>query len=215
MDLFTHEQEYRTEELFKKMSKISMHFAGCGAIGSNLIDNMARQGFKNLTAIDMDRVEDHNKGTQIWDRLDVGGLKTEKMRTKVYNSTGAILDRFSKELTESNIAKVLKPSNVDIVIDSFDNTDGRRLLYKYCKENQIECLHVGLFKDYAEVIWNESYTVPGEAQGLDVCEYPLARNVILLSVAVASETVIKFVNDGTKKSYLITLKDLKINELDV
>jgi len=213
MDLFTHEQEYRTEELLKKMAKAHICFAGCGAIGSNLIDNMARQGFQTMSVIDMDRVEDHNKGTQIWDRLDVGGLKTEKMKTRVYNSTKAVLNTYPKKLTEDNIKKFL--SKIDIAIDSFDNTESRGLLYKYCKENQVNCLHVGLFKDYAEVIWNENYTVPGEPKGLDVCEYPLARNIILLSVAVASETIIKFLSDGTKRNFVITLKDLKINELDI
>jgi molybdopterin/thiamine biosynthesis adenylyltransferase len=215
MDLFTHEQEYRTEKLLTKMAAVRIMFAGCGAIGSNLIDNMARQGFKTLSTVDKDRVEDHNKGTQIWDRLDVGGLKTERMKTKIYNSTGTILNSLPKELSENNIGKILKKPNFEIVIDSFDESKSRGLLYNYCKENQLDCLHVGLFKDYAEVIWNEFYTVPGEPKGLDVCEYPLARNVILLSVAVASETIIKYLNDGTKKNYFITLKDLKINEFHV
>jgi len=210
MDLFTHEQEYRTEELLKKLAEWSISFAGCGAIGSNLVDNMARQGFKRLTAIDMDRVEAENRGTQIWDRLDVGGLKTEKMKAKIYNSTGTVLNSVPKKLTEDNIKKFLK--DTDIVIDSFDNTEGRGLLYNYCKENSIECLHVGLFQDYAEVIWNGFYTVPGEPKGLDVCEYPLARNIILLAVAVASETIIKFISDGKRNNYMITLKDLKISE---
>ena len=213
MNLFTHEQEYRTEELLKKMADVRIMFAGCGAIGSNLIDNMARQGFQKLSTIDKDRVEDRNKGTQIWDRLDVGGLKTEKMRVKIYNSTGTILNSVPKELNENNIGKILKKPNFEIVVDSFDESKSRGLLYNYCKENQLNCLHVGLFKDYAEVIWNDFYTVPGEPKGLDVCEYPLARNIILLSVAVASETIIKYLNNGTKKNYFITLKDLRINEL--
>lgn len=215
MDLFTHEQEYRTEKLLQTMSIAPIVFAGCGAIGSNLIDNMARQGFKNILTIDMDRVEDHNKGTQAWDHHDVGGLKVEKMKQKIYNSTGTIINTFWKKLTENNIKKVLKFAPSEIVIDSFDNTEGRGLLYNYCKENNIECLHVGLFQDYAEAIWNEDYTVPGEPKGLDVCEYPLARNIILLAVAVASETVIKFLDTGEKKNYFITLKDLKINEYGV
>lgn len=216
MDLFTHEQEYRTEGLLKKMSLVPIVFAGCGAIGSNLADNMARQGFKNMYTIDMDRVEDHNKGTQLWDRLDVGKLKTACLKTKIYNSTGTVVTQdFNKKLTEDNIGKVFKKFEKEIIIDSFDNTEGRSLLHNYCHDFGLNCLHVGLFKDYAEVIWNDYYTVPGEAKGMDICEYPLARNIILLAVAVASETVIKFVDSGVKKNYTITLKDLKIKELDV
>ncbi len=216
MNLFTHEQEYRTEEVLKLMEVAPIVFAGCGAIGSNLMDNMARQGFKNMLTIDKDRVEDHNKGTQVWDRLDVGGLKTEKMKQRIYNSTGTVINTFPKELTERNIKKVLSFAAFEIVIDSFDESESRGLLYNHCKENNIECLHVGLFQDYAEVIWNEAYTVPGKPKGaLDVCEYPLTRNIILLAVAVASETIIKFLADNVKKNYYITLKDLKISELGV
>jgi len=213
MDLFTHELEYRTKELLEKTAKIRLMFAGCGAIGSNLIDNMARQGFKSLAVIDMDRVEDHNKGTQIWDRLDVGGLKVDKMKTKIYNSTGSVLVTNGKKLHEDNIKRFIKPSSYDIVIDSFDNSESRGLLYRYCRENKMDCLHVGLSQDFAEVIWNEDYTVPGEPKGLDVCEYPLARNIILLAIAVATETIIKMIDTGEKKNFLISLKDLKISEL--
>lgn len=213
MDFLVHEEEYRTKELIEKIAKIPVIFAGCGAVGSNLINNMARQGFKNLLAIDMDRVEEHNRGTQVWDRIDVGKLKTASMRNKIYNSVGTVIKTFDKKLTDENIAYVIKKFSLHpIIIDSFDNTEGRGLVYEYCKKNDLECLHVGLFQDFAEVIWNEDYIVPGEPKGLDVCEYPLARNVILLSVAVASETIIKYISDGVKKNYLITLKDMKITE---
>jgi hypothetical protein len=45
---------------------------------------------------------------------------------------------------------------------------------------------------------------------LDVCEYPLARNIILLAVAIATESLITFIESRQKYSYILTLKDLKI-----
>ena len=77
----------------------------------------------------------------------------------------------------------------------------------------IPCLHIGLSANYAEVIWNESYRVPhdvGDA-GADVCDYPLARNLIQFAVALASEAVIRFVLDGQQRNYSFTLRDLRIN----
>ncbi len=74
------------------------------------------------------------------------------------------------------------------------------------------CLHVGLFADYAEVIWDETYRVPRDV-GLDVCDYPMARNLVLLAVAVASEAVTHFVHDGSKDGWSITLRDLAIRPL--
>ena len=75
------------------------------------------------------------------------------------------------------------------------------------------CLHVGLFADYAEVIWDETYRVPRDV-ALDVCDYPLARNLVLLAVAVASEALIRFVLDGSKGGWSVTLRDLAIRPLE-
>ena len=76
------------------------------------------------------------------------------------------------------------------------------------------CLHVGLYADYCEVIWNDEYRVPRDVAG-DVCEYPLARNLVLLAVAIASEIVVRFVLDGKTISRTATMRDFAVRELDV
>jgi len=40
-----------------------------------------------------------------------------------------------------------------------------------------------------------------------VCDYPLARNLILLVVAVASEGVVRFALAGTRDDWSVTLRD--------
>lgn len=211
MDLLVHEEIYRTKELLEKMATAHIALCGVGAIGSNLCDNILRQGMNNITVIDKDRIEPHNCGTQIWHANERGMLKTATMKARAFNATGGLIDVFPKELTSSNIKKFFK--NVNIVVDTFDNSSSRDLVYQYCKDNDLRCLHIGLYQDYAEIIWNESYHVPKDTVALDVCEYPLARNIILLAVAVASETLIKFIDTGVKKNYMITLKDLNISEI--
>lgn len=213
MDLLIHEKEYRSEELIKKLANTPIIVCGCGAIGSNLIDNLIRQGFSYIQTIDFDRVEDHNRGTQLWTRQEIGGLKTEKMKARAYITTGVNILSTPKKLTEDNIKKYIQAPN--IVIDTFDNPESRSLLYNHCKENNIECLHTGLFQDFAEIIWNDSYIVPKETEALDVCEYPLARNIILLSIAVTSEVLIRYIDNGTKDDFMITLKDMKITQKDI
>ena len=79
-----------------------------------------------------------------------------------------------------------------VVIDGFDNTEARRIVTDHCKSQGIPCLHAGLFEEYAEVVWNDSYTVPQEDPAGDVCDYPLARNLILVAVAMATEEIINF-----------------------
>jgi molybdopterin/thiamine biosynthesis adenylyltransferase len=210
METFIHEIVYRTENLIKKMGETPIFVCGAGAVGSNFIDSIIRQGFKNVTVIDMDRVEDHNRNTQIWGRRDIGQKKATMLKMHAFNDMGVSITDIPNELTAANISKNIKPQKDLIVIDGFDNSSSRRLVTEYCSINKIKCLHVGLYQDYAEIIWNDFYRVPNDSEALDVCEYPLARNVILLAVSVASEVVIRNIDKGLQENYTITLKDFKI-----
>jgi len=217
MNFTTHEEEYRSKELLDKIKGANIIVCGCGAIGSNLIDNLLRQGFEDITVIDFDRIEDHNRGTQIWESREVGSLKTESMKRRAFVVSKTDLKSVPKKLTKENTKKFLSTGkDITIVIDTFDNSDSRRLLYDFCKNNdKVLCLHAGLFQDYAEIIWNEAYNVPNDPTGPDVCEYPLARNIILLCVAVTSEVLIRYIDIGVMDNYMITLKDLRISLKDI
>ncbi|MDD5650177.1 MAG: ThiF family adenylyltransferase [Candidatus Nanoarchaeia archaeon] len=208
MNTLKHEELYRSSELVKKMSNAEITVCGVGAIGSNLIDNLIRQGFEKITAIDMDRIEGHNRHTQIWTTRDTGQLKTNTIKNHVFNCMGFSIETISKKLEESNVKKLLQQNN--IIIDGFDNVISRKLVTQYCREKSINCLHIGLAKDYAEIIWNDKYRIPDEVNSIDVCEYPLARNIILLAVAVATEILITYLDKKEKNNFIITLKDFKI-----
>lgn len=54
------------------------------------------------------------------------------------------------------------------------------------------------------------YIVPGDA-GNDVCDYSLARNLILLVVAVTSEIVVQFLLNSERSNRSITVTDLSVN----
>ena len=77
---------------------------------------------------------------------------------------------------------------------------------------KVPCLHVGLAADYAEIIWDERYRVPQEG-GADACDYPLARNLVLLAVVVASELVVRFFLDDVRRDWSITLADFAVRPL--
>jgi hypothetical protein len=82
-----------------------------------------------------------------------------------------------------------------------------------CRAEGLACLHAGLFADYGEVVWDEAYRVPGDV-GTDVCDYPLARNLIQLTVAVAAETVVRWALEGTRENWSITLRDFAIRRFE-
>ena len=213
--LFYHETLYRGADALERLAQVPLMVCGAGAVGSNLVDSLVRQGVRRVTVVDFDRVEAHNVGTQIYAESDAGAFKVEVLQAEVFRAVGAEITAVRKRLTAGNVGQVL--AGAGLVIDGFDNHESRALVTEHCREAGIACLHVGLSADYAEVIWNEHYRVPRDVmeQGADVavgpCDYPLARNLIQFAVALASEAVIRFVVEGTKTSYSFTLRDLQIN----
>jgi molybdopterin/thiamine biosynthesis adenylyltransferase len=210
-DKFHHERIYRGSEPFSRLESIPITLCGAGALGSHLADSLARQGFRQWKVIDRDRIEEHNVGTQLYGEAEVGAWKVEALRGRLFRAVGVEIEAVAKELTERNSRSLVKGSGV--VIDTFDNSAARQLVQKQCRTEAIPCLHVGLFADYAEVIWDENYRVPRDVEG-DVCDYPLARNLVLLAVAVASEALIRYVLEGSKTAWSVTLRDFAIKPLE-
>jgi molybdopterin/thiamine biosynthesis adenylyltransferase len=206
-----HETLFRGADAVARLGEKQVTLCGAGALGSLLADNLARQGVRQLRVIDCDRIEEHNVGTQLYGLADVGGFKVEVLRQRIFRACDIEIDVVNKELTEKNACTLLKDSG--LVIDLFDNSASRRLVQETCRGLPLPCLHVGLFADYAEVVWDEQYRVPQDVAG-DVCDYPLARNVVLLAVAVASEVVIRFLLDGTRQNVSVTLGDFAVRELE-
>ncbi len=207
---FHHEVLYRGEEALARLRRVRLVVCGAGAVGSNLTLNLVRQGFRLIRVIDDDRVESHNIGTQTYTLSDVGAFKAEVLQAEVFRAVEVEIEAERRRLTEKNVEKLL--AEADIVIDGFDNTASRLLVTEFCRKTGIACLHVGLSADYAEVLWNENYRVPQEgAGGVDVCDYPLARNLSQFAVALASEALVRYVLTGQQQNYSFTLNDLRIN----
>lgn len=208
---FHHEEIYRGPDNLARLAEFPLTLCGAGALGSLLADNLARQGFRHWKIIDRDRVEEHNVGTQLYGAAEVGAWKVEALRNRLFRATGVEIESVAKELTDRNARSHLKGSC--LVVDTFDNSKARRLVQEHCRADSLPCLHIGLFADYAEVIWDERYRVPRDVTG-DVCDYPLARNLVLLAVAIASEVLIRFVLDSTRSSWSVTLRDFAIRSLE-
>jgi molybdopterin-synthase adenylyltransferase len=208
---FNHEAIYRGRDQIAKLTDHRLTICGAGALGSNLADNLARQGFKQLRVVDRDRIEEHNVGTQLYGESEVGAWKVEVLRQRIFRATGVEVDAIRKELSDRSARSLLQDGG--LVIDTFDNSASRRLVQEHSRALHLPCVHVGLFADYGEIIWDESYRVPKDVAG-DVCDYPLARNLILLVVAVASEVVVRFALTGARQDYSVTLCDFAIRPLE-
>lgn len=208
-DALVHEALYRGEEALARLARARIVLCGAGALGSHLAEHLLRQGVRLLTVIDFDRVEQHNLGTQSYEEGDIGALKVDALRARCYRATGVEIAVVSQPLTERNAAKHLR--NSDLVLDTFDTSASRRLVTDTCTMLQRPCLHLGMHTDYGEVHWNEGYRVPGDVVAPDVCAYPLARNLVLLVVALGAEVTVRFLLAGEQTNYSITLRDLTVN----
>jgi molybdopterin/thiamine biosynthesis adenylyltransferase len=184
---------------------------GAGALGSNLADNFARQGFKSLRVIDHDRIEEHNVGTQLYGQSEIGLWKVEALRNRLFQATGAEIEAVRKELTADNARALLKET--DLIVDAFDNSLSRQIVQDQARRQNTACLHAGLSADYAEIVWDPHYKVPAQTPG-NPCDHPLARNLILLTVAVASEAILAHVLAGEQKNWSITLRDFAVRTME-
>jgi molybdopterin/thiamine biosynthesis adenylyltransferase len=207
MSIFFHEQLFRTPELMARLREFPVTVCGAGALGANITENLARTGFARLKVIDRDRIEERNLSTQPYYRTDIGAFKAKILANGLYRALGAAVEASVQELTAANAGKLLGGSA--LVIDTFDNSIARQAVKNASEGAGIPCLHAGLAADYAEVIWNEQYRVPSPAND-DVCDYPLARNLVMLAVAVTCEVVIGFAASGEERSFTVTLGDLTV-----
>ncbi|MBD2199591.1 MULTISPECIES: ThiF family adenylyltransferase [Calothrix] len=210
MSIFFHEQLYRSNAVMKKLKDYPVTICGAGALGANIAENLARSGFDKLTVIDRDRIEERNLSTQPYYRSDVGAFKAKILANNLYRAIGTKIDGKTKELTPANTNQLLKDSQ--LIIDAFDNSIARQAVKDYAEKFNIPCLHAGLSADYAEVIWNDVYRVPSDVND-DICDYPLARNLVMLTVAVACEAAISFIATAEQRNFTITLKDMTVQAL--
>jgi molybdopterin/thiamine biosynthesis adenylyltransferase len=210
---FGHEESYRGKDLLAKATSKQIVICGVGALGSNLADMLCRQGFSKIRAIDMDRVEAHNVNTQLYGDGEVGAYKVAALKNRLFRDTGVEIETFDKELKAGTEKKALK--GADLVIDTFDNNASRRLVTTYAAATGIPCLHGGMFEGYAEVVWNDIYKAPADPpkDAQDVCDYPLARNLVILTTTLLAEEISDFCLSAKprKASWAATLKDLKIS----
>jgi hypothetical protein len=190
---FHHESLYRGEALLARLASLRIVICGAGALGSNLAETLARQGAARLRIIDHDRVEEHNLGTQSYSQADIGQPKADALRKHLFRIAGVEAEAVRKELTAANASASLK--DADLTVDAFDNSASRELVQQHARRSQVATLHAGLFADYSEVVWDQQYRVPRDVAG-DVCDYALARNVVLLTVATAAEEILCFAAGG-------------------
>lgn len=209
MNFILHEQRYRGRQLLEQLAGCRITVCGAGSLGANLVEQLARCGAAGLSCIDRDRLEEQNLATQPYARNELGGYKANLLSAQIYRCLGLEVRAHAKELTPDTAPRLLRGSQ--LVVDCLDNRAGRLCLQQVCRHYEIPLLHGGLNGDYAEVVWDPVYTVPSGA-GEDVCDYPLARNLVTMTVAAMSEVILRWLESEQREclNLSLTLKDFAI-----
>ncbi len=129
----------KSEQKRFKDSKIAV--IGCGGIGGETIEMLARMGVGKLNIIDKDHFDISNLNRQTLSSLTEIGLsksKVAKEKIRLINPYTKI-KYFNEELNEKNISQIIE--DCDIVIDALDNILTRVKVSRYCKKNNITFIH--------------------------------------------------------------------------
>ena len=174
----------RSEQQRFKDAKITV--IGCGGIGGETIEMLARMGIGELVLVDKDAFDLSNLNRQtlasIKDLgLDKSTVAAEKVRLiNPYVKTTV----FSEHIDQTNIDKVIGDS--DIVIDALDNVLTRVIVSRKAKENGIPYIHgaihgtmgqITVFLPKSEKTYEEMFNLPSIGKELDEETIDALKNV--------------------------------------
>ncbi len=129
----------------------------------------------------------------------------------LYRAVGARVEPQTVELAEANAAQLLAGSMV--VVDAFDNIPSRQAVATAAAALGLPCLHVALGGDgaYACGLWDGAYQLPAASPaGMDGCDYPLTRSLVLLCATAGAEVLVRHLLDGSRQGFDVTLHDLAL-----
>ena len=147
------QSRYIRQEIFEpigpegqaRISASSAVIVGCGALGTNIANNLARSGVGRIRIVDRDLVELDNLQRQVlFDEDDVRRRMPKAVaaveRLRQVNSEIA-LEAEVADVSSANIGRLI--AGFDIVMDGTDNVETRLVLNDACLKAGIPCVFGG------------------------------------------------------------------------
>ena len=127
------------EQITLLISKISV--VGCGGLGGNIIELLARLGVGTILTIDGDIFQESNLNRQILcTERDLGREKIATAVEKIkYINSSICIQPHSQFIDAENISNIIW--NSDVVVDALDSISSRFILERACKELKIPFIH--------------------------------------------------------------------------
>ncbi len=164
----------RSEQQRFKDAKITV--IGCGGIGGETIEMLARMGIGELVLVDKDAYDLSNLNRQTLATIaDLGLSKSDVAAEKVRLINPYVkVTTFNEHVDQTNIEKVIGDS--DIVIDALDNVLTRVIVSRAAKEKGIPYIHgaihgtlgqITVFLPNSDKTYEEMFNLPSIGKELN------------------------------------------------
>ncbi|AWS00663.1 HesA/MoeB/ThiF family protein [Metallosphaera hakonensis JCM 8857 = DSM 7519] len=153
MEMFTRQLLVLGPEIQEKLSSLHVLVAGCGALGTALVEILTRLGVGRITVVDADIVETSNlHRTHFFTVEDVGKPKAEicAERARAIGS-GTVITSVLDIVDETNAESLIKGK--DFVFDALDNVNPRLILNDACVRNSVPLIYGGVSGEYGSVMF--------------------------------------------------------------
>jgi len=131
---------------------------GCGGLGGNSLEMLARLGIGNLVLVDGDKFNESNLNRQVLCTEDfIGKGKAESAAERIKQINSSISTKaYSFFVDSTNVQKVI--TGADVVIDALDNIPGRFIVEAACKDLKIPFIHGAINNMFGQL----STILPGD-----------------------------------------------------
>ena len=174
----------RSEQERFKDAKITV--IGCGGIGGETIEMLARMGIGELVLVDKDAFDLSNLNRQTLASIaDLGLDKSAVAKEKVRLINPYVnVTTFNEHIDQTNIDKVIGDSN--IVIDALDNVLTRVIVSRKAKEKGIPYIHgaihgtmgqITVFLPNSDKTYEEMFNLPSVGKELNEETIEALKNV--------------------------------------
>lgn len=214
------------EQIQLLLSKVAV--IGCGGLGGNIIEMLARLGIGNLIVVDGDKYNESNLNRQLFCTEDTLGTgKAEIAAARIQHINSSIRTKaYSQFINSTNIKEMIQ--GTDLVVDALDNIPSRFVLEKACQTLNIPFIHGAIngFNGQVSTIFpddkgleaiygsSEKYT---QHKNLHQISAPAMTPAFVASLQV-SEVIKVLLHRGKllrKKLLLLNVEEMDWNVLDI
>jgi molybdopterin/thiamine biosynthesis adenylyltransferase len=130
-----------SESDIERIHQIRVCVIGCGGVGTQIIEALARFGVNQITAVDKDVIDESDLNRLIHSNTKTIGLpKASVMKKFLDNINDRInINTLTMTYTDTLGPKIIK--NHDVVIDATGDLDIKRLLATHCSQANIPMLY--------------------------------------------------------------------------